>query len=135
MHTLRTIDDALALAPLLQPGRHVVVVGGGWIGLEVAATARKKGADVVVVEAQSRLCERTVPAEISEHLLALHRTHGTRVMLGAGVAGFAPLTIGPLGGHARPTAACWPAMRSSSASAWCRTTNWRATPGWPATAA
>jgi len=88
VHTLRRIDDAIALAPLLQPGRQVVVVGGGWIGLEVAATARQKGADVVVVEAQSRLCERTVPSEISEHLLALHRTHGTRVILGAGVAGF-----------------------------------------------
>jgi 3-phenylpropionate/trans-cinnamate dioxygenase ferredoxin reductase subunit len=89
VHTLRTIDDALALAPVLQPGRRVVVIGGGWIGLEVAATARQKGADVVVVEAQRRLCERTVPREISEHLLALHRSHGTRVMLGAVVAGFA----------------------------------------------
>jgi 3-phenylpropionate/trans-cinnamate dioxygenase ferredoxin reductase subunit len=89
VHTLRTIDDALALAPLLKPGNTVVVVGGGWIGLEVAATARKKGADVVVVEAQSRLCERTVPREISEHLLALHGSHGTRVILGAGVSGFA----------------------------------------------
>jgi 3-phenylpropionate/trans-cinnamate dioxygenase ferredoxin reductase subunit len=85
VRTLRTVDDALALAPLLQPGRSVVVIGGGWIGLEVAATARQKGADVVVVEAQKRLCERTVPSEISEHLLALHRTHGTRVLLGAGV--------------------------------------------------
>ena len=64
----------------------MAVIGGGWIGLEVAATARKKGADVVVVEAQSRLCERTVPREISEHLLALHRSHGTRVLLGAGVS-------------------------------------------------
>jgi 3-phenylpropionate/trans-cinnamate dioxygenase ferredoxin reductase component len=89
VHTLRTIDDALALAPLLKPGNTVVVVGGGWIGLEVAATARKNGADVVVVEAQSRLCERTVPREISEHLLALHGSHGTRVILGAGVTGFA----------------------------------------------
>ncbi len=89
VHTLRTIDDALALAPILQPGRRIVVVGGGWIGLEVAATARKKGADVIVVEAQSRLCERTVPREISEHLLVLHGSHGTRVMLGAGVAGVA----------------------------------------------
>jgi 3-phenylpropionate/trans-cinnamate dioxygenase ferredoxin reductase component len=89
VRTLRTIDDALALAPMLAPGRSVVVVGGGWIGLEVAATARKRGADVVVVEAQSRLCERTVPCEISEHLLALHRSHGTRVILGAGIAGFA----------------------------------------------
>jgi 3-phenylpropionate/trans-cinnamate dioxygenase ferredoxin reductase subunit len=88
VHTLRTIADALALAPVLRPGNSVVVVGGGWIGLEVAATARKKGADVVVVESQSRLCERTVPREISEHLLGLHRSHGTRVILGAGVSAF-----------------------------------------------
>jgi 3-phenylpropionate/trans-cinnamate dioxygenase ferredoxin reductase subunit len=89
LHTLRTIEDAQALAPALRPGRSVVVVGGGWIGLEVAATARQLGAEVVVVETQSRLCERTVPAEISEHLLALHRAQGTRVLLGAGVNGFA----------------------------------------------
>lgn len=94
VHTLRTIDDALALAPLLQPGRSVVVIGGGWIGLEVAATARQKGAEVVVVEAQKRLCERTVPAEISEHLLALHHTHGTRVLLGAGVERIGSTTDG-----------------------------------------
>ncbi|HSW23553.1 MAG TPA: FAD-dependent oxidoreductase, partial [Burkholderiaceae bacterium] len=89
VHTLRTIDDALALAPVLKPGNSVVVIGGGWIGIEVAATARKKGADVIVVEAQPRLCERTVPREISEHLLALHRSNGTRVILGAGVTRFA----------------------------------------------
>ncbi len=88
LHTLRTIEDAQALASALGPGRSVVVVGGGWIGLEVAATARQQGADVVVVETQSRLCERTVPAEISEHLLALHRAQGTLVLLGAGVNGF-----------------------------------------------
>lgn len=85
VHTLRTIADALALAPMLAPGRRVVVVGGGWVGLEVAATARKKGAEVIVVEAQSRLCERTLPPEMSEHLLMLHRAHGTRVMLGAAI--------------------------------------------------
>jgi 3-phenylpropionate/trans-cinnamate dioxygenase ferredoxin reductase subunit len=89
LHTLRTIEDAQALAPALRPGRSVVVVGGGWIGLEVAATARQLGAEVAVVETQGRLCERTVPAEISEHLLALHRARGTRVLLGAGVKGFA----------------------------------------------
>lgn len=87
VHTLRTIDDALALAPKLAPGRRVVVIGGGWIGLEVAATARQKGADVVVVEAQRRLCERTVPSAMSEHLLVLHRSHGTRILLGAAIEG------------------------------------------------
>lgn len=94
LRTLRTIEDAQALAPALGAGRSVVVVGGGWIGLEVAATARQQGADVVVVETQSRLCERTVPAEISEHLLALHRAQGTRVLLGAGVNGFAKAADG-----------------------------------------
>jgi len=89
LHTLRTIEDALALAPAFAPGRSVVVIGGGWIGLEVAATARLRGAEVVVVETQSRLCERTVPAEISEHLLALHSAQGTRVLLGTGISGFA----------------------------------------------
>jgi 3-phenylpropionate/trans-cinnamate dioxygenase ferredoxin reductase subunit len=88
LHTLRTIEDAQALAPVLAPGRTVVVVGGGWIGLEVAATARQRGADVVVLENQSRLCERTVPVEISEHLLSLHRAQGTRVLLGAGIHRF-----------------------------------------------
>lgn len=89
LHTLRTIEDAQALAPALRPGRSVVVVGGGWIGLEVAATARQQGAEVVVVETQSRLCERTAPAEVSAYLLALHRAQGVRVLLGAGVRGFA----------------------------------------------
>src|SRR3989344_3663779 len=78
LHTLRTIEDAQALAPALRPGRSVAVVGGGWIGLEVAATARQQGAEVVVVETQSRLCERTVPAEVSAYLLALHRAQGVR---------------------------------------------------------
>jgi len=88
IHTLRTIDDALRLGSVLDNARSLVVVGGGWIGLEVAATARKKGLDVVVLESQSRLCERSVPAQVSEHLLALHRGHGARVMLDAKVEAF-----------------------------------------------
>ncbi len=87
--TLRNIDDAHALGAVLSPGTSLVVVGGGWIGLEVAATARRKGADVTVVEAAARLCQRTVPPEISAYLLRLHETHGTRVMLGTGVAAIA----------------------------------------------
>jgi 3-phenylpropionate/trans-cinnamate dioxygenase ferredoxin reductase subunit len=94
--SLRTIDDALALAPRLQPGQTIAVIGGGWIGLEVAATARGKGAEVVVVETQGRLCERTVPAEISAHLLALHRAHGTQVLLGTGLGAIEPAEPGRL---------------------------------------
>jgi 3-phenylpropionate/trans-cinnamate dioxygenase ferredoxin reductase component len=83
--TLRNIEDARALGQALLPGKKLVVVGGGWIGLEVAATARKKGMAVTVVEAMNRLCERTVPPEISEYLSNLHFSHGTQVILRAGV--------------------------------------------------
>ena len=86
--TLRNIEDSRALAQALVPGNELVVVGGGWIGLEVAATARKKGMAVTVVEAMQRLCERTVPPEISDYLARLHSTHGTQVILGTGVSGF-----------------------------------------------
>jgi len=87
--TLRNIDDARSLGTALQPGRHLLVVGGGWIGLEVTATARKKGLDVTLVEAATRLCERTVPPEISDYLLQLHRSHGVQVHLGTGIESFA----------------------------------------------
>lgn len=96
LYTLRTLEDARALAPELRSGRRVAVVGGGWIGLEVAATARQQGAEVVVIETQARLCERTVPTEISDYLLTLHRSHGTQVLLGAGVQGFARAADGRL---------------------------------------
>ena len=80
--TLRTIADALAIGSALQgEGKRLVVIGGGWIGLEVAATARKRGAQVTVVEAMGRLCERTVPEGLSAHLLALHDRNGVEIVL------------------------------------------------------
>jgi 3-phenylpropionate/trans-cinnamate dioxygenase ferredoxin reductase subunit len=95
--TLRTIADALAIGSALEgTGKRLVVIGGGWIGLEVAATARKRGALVTVVEAMSRLCERTVPAEISAHLLALHARNGVEVTLNASLAGIAQGRAGDL---------------------------------------
>jgi 3-phenylpropionate/trans-cinnamate dioxygenase ferredoxin reductase subunit len=88
VHTLRTLDDAKALGAVLQPGRHVVVVGGGWIGLEVAASARKRGAQATVVEAQSRVCERAVTKDVSAYLYGLHLAHGVEIMLQAQVQAF-----------------------------------------------
>jgi pyridine nucleotide-disulfide oxidoreductase len=67
---LRTIEDSVAIGHALDEAKRLVVVGGGWIGLEVAATARKKRVAVTVVEARPRLCERTVPSQVSEYLLA-----------------------------------------------------------------
>lgn len=96
VHTLRTIADALKLGPMLRRDSRVAVIGGGWIGLEVAATARKHGAEVTVIEAMGRLCERSVPETLSTHLRALHVSQGVKVLLGAGVLSFAPGTAGGL---------------------------------------
>jgi 3-phenylpropionate/trans-cinnamate dioxygenase ferredoxin reductase subunit len=80
---LRTLDEALALGERLRRSRHVLVVGGGWIGLEVAATARKLGVDVTVIEGAARLCARSVPPAVSDFLLALHRANGVDIRMGA----------------------------------------------------
>jgi len=82
---LRTIDDSLAIRAALGPDKRLVVIGGGWIGLEVAATARKLGASVVVVEGLDRLCARTVPPGISAFLKARHERESVEIRLGAGV--------------------------------------------------
>lgn len=94
--TLRSIEDAKALGAALSAGKHLLVVGGGWIGLEVAATARKKGMDVTVVEAMGRLSERTVPPEISNYLHQLHTDHGVDIELGTGIEQLAPAPQGGL---------------------------------------
>ncbi|MBV4456136.1 MULTISPECIES: NAD(P)/FAD-dependent oxidoreductase [Pseudomonas] len=78
---LRTHDEALALRSALQPGTRLVVVGGGFIGLEVAATARGLGCEVTVLEAGPRLAGRALPPVISQALLELHRQHGVDVRL------------------------------------------------------
>jgi len=82
---LRTIDDSLAIRETLGPGKKLAVIGGGWIGLEVAATARKRGTAVVVVEALDRLCARTVPPGISAFLRTRHEREGVGIRLGVGV--------------------------------------------------
>ena len=83
--TLRTYEDAQAIKQQLANAAHVLVLGGGWIGLELAASSRKLGKRVTVLEAAPRLCIRTVPPCVSEHLLALHRGNDVDVRLGDGV--------------------------------------------------
>ncbi len=82
---LRTLDDSRAIDALLAPGRKVVVIGGGFIGLETAASARLRGCDVTVVELADRLMARAVLPEVSATFLALHRGHGVDVRLNTGV--------------------------------------------------
>lgn len=83
VHTLRTLDDATALRGQIWPGRHVLVVGGGIIGLEVAASAVAMGARVTVIERGARLMARGTPAPVVEMLQALHLRNGVTFALGA----------------------------------------------------
>ena len=87
IHYLRTIADAQALERRLAPGQRVAIIGGGFIGLEVAASARARGCEVVVLEAADRLLPRLGSAEASEHVLRHHICCGIDVRLGARLAG------------------------------------------------
>ncbi|NKY54382.1 NAD(P)/FAD-dependent oxidoreductase [Nocardia vermiculata] len=78
---LRDLDDARSLAARIAAGP-VAVIGGGFVGLEVAATARALGAEVTVIEAGERLLARAVGADTAAALLAAHRTMATDVVLG-----------------------------------------------------
>jgi 3-phenylpropionate/trans-cinnamate dioxygenase ferredoxin reductase component len=93
---LRTLDDAVMLAPRLTPGTHIVVVGGGLIGLEVAASARQRGCEVSVLEEAPRLLGRFVPEAIGAAVLALHRARGVDVHLEAAPREIAILADGRL---------------------------------------
>jgi len=83
---LRGLKDAREISARLGAAKRVVVVGGGFIGLEVAAAARKKGVDALVLEAQDRLMARAVTPKISEFFADLHRAKGVDVHLCAQVA-------------------------------------------------
>lgn len=82
MFTLRTLDDALRLKESLSQPSRLLIIGGGWIGLEVAATARQLGHDVTVLEAAPRLCQRSVCAAMSDELAKVHGEQGVDLRLG-----------------------------------------------------
>ncbi|MBF6079550.1 NAD(P)/FAD-dependent oxidoreductase [Nocardia beijingensis] len=82
---LRDLDHARSLAARVQAGP-IVVIGGGFVGLEVAATARALGAEVTVIEAGERLLARAVGPDTAATLLAAHRAMATEVVLGAAPA-------------------------------------------------
>ncbi|MCG5078007.1 NAD(P)/FAD-dependent oxidoreductase [Paraburkholderia tagetis] len=78
---LRTLDDAAAIGERLTPRSHIVVVGGGFIGLEVTASARALGCEVTVVEGGPRLMGRAVPAAIAASAQDLHARNGVTIRL------------------------------------------------------
>lgn len=85
---LRDLDDARTLRTELATARRVVVVGGGFVGLEAAAVARARGLEVTVVEAADRLIARAVAPVVSAFYKDAHERRGTTVLLGTGVVGF-----------------------------------------------
>ncbi|MDX8029059.1 FAD-dependent oxidoreductase [Lentzea sp. BCCO 10_0856] len=88
VHTLRTLDDAVALRADLRPGARIVVVGAGWIGAEVASTCRSLGLEVTVVEAAPIPMERALGPTLGSLCADLHADHGVDLRLGVGVASF-----------------------------------------------
>jgi 3-phenylpropionate/trans-cinnamate dioxygenase ferredoxin reductase subunit len=94
---LRTLDDSTALREQLQPGKRVVIIGGGWIGLEVASAAREAGSEVVVLEALEKPLLRVLGPEVADIFAGLHTEHGVDLRTGVqvtGIAGDGTVTLG-----------------------------------------
>ncbi|WP_144113196.1 anthranilate 1,2-dioxygenase system ferredoxin--NAD(+) reductase [Paraburkholderia sp. BCC1886] len=87
LHYVRTVADARALRAVLLPGKRVAVIGGGFIGLEVAASAATLGCSVTLIEPAEALLQRSMPAAVGEFILSLHAGHGVDVRLGTAVQG------------------------------------------------
>ncbi|PDS40296.1 ferredoxin reductase [Rhizobium anhuiense] len=86
IRSLRTHQDAAALRDAMKPGRHITIIGGGFIGLELAATARLLGVDVTVIEGLERVLKRGVPEEIAHPLTERHRAEGVDIRCGVSIA-------------------------------------------------
>jgi 3-phenylpropionate/trans-cinnamate dioxygenase ferredoxin reductase subunit len=85
---LRTIADVVALRAAFLPGRRVVIVGGGYIGLEVASIAVKLGLDVTILEGAPRVLVRVTSPEMSAFYERIHRREGVKIRTGIAVSGF-----------------------------------------------
>ncbi|MFC5405327.1 NAD(P)/FAD-dependent oxidoreductase [Cohnella soli] len=79
---LRKFADAVKLRDRLQPGQHIAIIGGGFIGLEVAASSIRKGCRVTLIEVGPRILMRGVPKEIADRVELLHRNAGVEFKIG-----------------------------------------------------
>ena len=85
VYTVRTLADVDAMRAEFRPGRRVIIVGGGYIGLEAAAVAAKLGLDVTVLEMAPRILQRVASPETSDYVRALHQSHGVKVLESTGL--------------------------------------------------
>ena len=85
VHYLRSIADVEGIRENMEPGKHLVIIGAGYIGLEVAAVAQQAGLDVTVIEMADRVMSRVVSPEISDFYQIEHANQGVRLRLSTGV--------------------------------------------------
>ena len=85
VHTVRSLADVDAMRPAFQPGRRLIIVGGGYIGLEAAAVASKMGLQVTVLEMAHRILQRVAAPETSDRVRALHQAHGVTILESTGL--------------------------------------------------
>ena len=88
VHVVRGLDDIEGLEPEIVTGRRVLIVGGGYIGLEAAAVCAKRGLDVTLVEAADRILQRVAARETSDYFRNLHERHGVKLLEGSKLAHF-----------------------------------------------
>ena len=103
---LRTVEDSDRLRERLDRGGSVVVIGAGWIGAEVAASARQRGLDVTVIDPLTVPLERVLGTEVGSIYRDIHADHGVRMLPGTRVESFEGGTRGGAGPHQR-----WPRAR------------------------
>ena len=85
VHVVRDLADVDGMVPAVEKGGHVLIVGGGYIGLEAAAVASAKGLRVTVVEMAERILQRVACPETSDYFRALHQAHGVEIIEGIGL--------------------------------------------------
>jgi 3-phenylpropionate/trans-cinnamate dioxygenase ferredoxin reductase subunit len=85
VYTMRSLADADAVAPEFSAGKSVLIVGGGYIGLEAAAVAAKKGLSVTLVEMSERILQRVASKETSDYFRTLHEAQGVKILEGIGL--------------------------------------------------
>jgi 3-phenylpropionate/trans-cinnamate dioxygenase ferredoxin reductase subunit len=88
LHYLRTIDHAEGMRDQFRAGNKLVIIGGGYIGLEVAAVARKKAIDVTLIEALPRVLQRVTAPEVSAFYTQVHEAAGVRIRVNTALTGF-----------------------------------------------
>lgn len=89
IYYMRTIADVDKIKAAMETAKHMVIVGGGYIGLEVASVAVTHGLDVSVLEMESRILQRVTTPEMSEYYHQLHRSRGVHILINTTVSGFA----------------------------------------------